>query len=125
MRARPVGYLLALHTRGRVLAASCVNALSVAALGSAVAIGVCGDVQARLLRINADPPTVINLPAFGATGPYLKISGTFDGELDPDDAHNALIADIDLAPRTNGTCATHRPSNSAPVISPTAMQAVL
>jgi hypothetical protein len=102
MGARPIGYLLTPHNRGRVLTASCVNPLSVAALASAVAIGVCGDAQARLLRINADPQTVINLPAFGATGPYLKISGTFDGELDPADAHNALIADIDLAPRTNG-----------------------
>ena len=28
--------------------------------------------------------------------------GTFDGELDPFDLHNAPIADIDLAPRSNG-----------------------
>jgi hypothetical protein len=58
--------------------------------------------QARLVRINAEPPVIIDLPVFGATGPYLKISGTFDGELDPADVHNAPIADIDLAPRSNG-----------------------
>jgi hypothetical protein len=58
--------------------------------------------QARLVRINGDPPTIVDLPAFGSTGPYLKISGTFDGELDPFEAHNAPIADIDRAPRSNG-----------------------
>jgi hypothetical protein len=71
-------------------------------LASAATIGTCGRAEAHLVRINADPPTVVDLPAFGATGPYLKISGTFDGELDPSDAHNALIADIGLAPRLNG-----------------------
>src|SRR5262249_60564412 len=61
-----------------------------------------GSAEARLVRINADTTAVVDLPAFGATGPYLKISGTFDGELDPYDPHNAPIADIDLAPRPNG-----------------------
>jgi hypothetical protein len=78
------------------------NALAAAVLACAAAIGVSADAQARLVRINAEAPVVIDLPAFGATGPYLKISGTFDGELDPADAHNALIADIELAPRTSG-----------------------
>jgi hypothetical protein len=58
--------------------------------------------RGRLVRINADRTTVVDLPAFGATGPYLKISGTFDGELDPYDLHNAPIADIEFALRSNG-----------------------
>jgi Alpha/beta hydrolase domain len=58
--------------------------------------------HARLVRLKADAPVVIDLQAFGATGRYLKISGTFDGELDPSDAHNAGITDIALAPRENG-----------------------
>ena len=58
--------------------------------------------EARLTRITAGPATFIDLPAFGDTGPYLKISGTFEGELVPDDPHNAVIADIGLAPRTSG-----------------------
>jgi hypothetical protein len=74
----------------------------VAILAGAAMLGLGGNAQARLVRINADPPTIIDLPAFGATGPYLKISGTFDGELDPGDPHNAPIADIELAPRVDG-----------------------
>jgi hypothetical protein len=77
-------------------------ALAAVVLASATIIGMCGSAEARLVRINADNRAVVDLPAFGATGPYLKISGTFDGELDPFDLHNAPIADIDLAPRSNG-----------------------
>ena len=58
--------------------------------------------EARLTRITAGPPTVIDFPSFGATGPYMKIAGTFEGELDPSDRRNAVIVDIDLAPKTVG-----------------------
>jgi hypothetical protein len=58
--------------------------------------------EARLTRITAGPATLIDLPAFGDTGPYLKIAGTFEGELVPGDPRNTVIADIGLAPRTNG-----------------------
>jgi Alpha/beta hydrolase domain len=72
------------------------------AAAATAALIVASGAQARLVKINAGPPTEINLPAFGATGPYLKISGTFEGELDPTDRRNELIADIALAPRANG-----------------------
>jgi len=71
-------------------------------LASLSLLGLSGAAQARLIKLNAEPPTVIDLPAFGATGPYLKIRGTFEGELDPNDRRNAIITDIGLAPRTNG-----------------------
>src|SRR5262245_57137499 len=58
--------------------------------------------DARLTRISAGPATVIDFPSFGATGPYLKIAGTFEGEIDPSDRRNAVIVDIDLAPTTAG-----------------------
>src|ERR1700719_3078260 len=58
--------------------------------------------QARLVRINAQPPAVIDLTVFGQTGRYLKISGNFEGELDAADPRNAVIADIGLAPRIDG-----------------------
>ena len=92
MGARAVGRLLGLDRA----------ALAAVVLASAAIIGMCGSAEARLVRINADKRVVVDLPAFGATGPYLKISGTFDGELDPFDLHNSPIADIDLAPRSNG-----------------------
>lgn len=62
----------------------------------------CQRTEARLTRITAEPATVIALPSFGSTGPYLKIVGTFEGELDPSDRRNAVVADIHLAPLGNG-----------------------
>ena len=35
---------------------------------------------------------------FGSVGAYEKISGTFTGEVDPKDARNAIIQDLQLAP---------------------------
>ncbi len=64
--------------------------------------GLCLDANAGLTKLTIDSTTEIDLPAFGAPGPYLKIAGTFSGELDPDDPLNAVIADIALAPRVNG-----------------------
>ena len=86
----------------RAIGHSLIGAVAAAVLASASVVGSCGSAQARLVRINADPPTVVDLGAFGPSGPYLKISGTFDGELDPLDPHNAPIADIGLAPRRDG-----------------------
>jgi hypothetical protein len=37
--------------------------------------------------------------SFGSVGPYEKIRGEAYGRIDPKDPHNALIADIQLAPR--------------------------
>ena len=37
--------------------------------------------------------------SFGATGPYVRVSGRFHGELDPTHPANRNIADIKLAPR--------------------------
>src|SRR5215469_13794643 len=72
------------------------------AAAAALALTVASGAQARLVEINAGPAMRIELPAFGATGAHLKISGTFEGELDPADRRNAVIADIGLAPTTNG-----------------------
>jgi hypothetical protein len=90
-------------------------------LGSAALLvamaGITGGAEARLVKIQAGPPVVIDGLAFGATGPYLKIVGTYEGEIDPNDRRNALIADIKLAPMTAGkvryssTFAILRPQN--------------
>ena len=37
--------------------------------------------------------------SFGPVGPYRKIIGTASGALDPNDPHNAMITDLQLAPR--------------------------
>jgi hypothetical protein len=40
--------------------------------------------------------------AFGATGPYEKLRGKIYGEIDPSDPLNAVIVDLDKAPRNAG-----------------------
>jgi Alpha/beta hydrolase domain len=81
--------------------------------------GITGTAEARLIKIHAGPPTLVDLPVFGTTGPYLKISGTYEGEIDPADRRNSVIADIQLAPLTDGkvrystTFAILRPQNLA------------
>jgi hypothetical protein len=59
-------------------------------------------VDARVTRIDAEPPVTIDLSSFGDNGPYEKIVGTFEGEIDPSDPKSAVIIDIDLAPVTDG-----------------------
>ena len=58
--------------------------------------------SARLTQLNIARSEIVDLPAFGATGAYEKIVGTFDGEIDPANPRNALIVDLDLAPTVNG-----------------------
>jgi hypothetical protein len=55
-----------------------------------------------LTRITTTSTSIVDFPSFGATGAYMKIAGTYEGELDPADPHNAVIVDIDLAPKTAG-----------------------
>ncbi|OFW17984.1 MAG: hypothetical protein A3H97_07640 [Acidobacteria bacterium RIFCSPLOWO2_02_FULL_65_29] len=74
---------------------------------AAVAIAVvCSAViaEARVTRIDMAKVERVDSPSPGAQGaiqtpPYERISGTFHGELDPADPKNALITDIQLAPR--------------------------
>jgi hypothetical protein len=76
-------------------------AVSVASLALALFLALPA-AEARVTKITAEPPVVIDLPLFGATGAYLKITGSFEGEIDPADRRNAVITDIDLAPKVGG-----------------------
>jgi hypothetical protein len=64
---------------------------------------VCSAVtEARVLRIEIVKVERIDPPASGpqnGTPPYERLSGKFYGELDPADPNNALITDIQLAPK--------------------------
>jgi Alpha/beta hydrolase domain len=60
---------------------------------------VCSAViEARVTRIEITRVERIDPPSPGGQ-PYERLSGTFYGELDPADPKNALITDIQLAPR--------------------------
>src|SRR4029079_14358933 len=72
--------------------------------GSAAALGIAlcfAAAQARVTRIVVDQTTspAFNGQSFGTAGAYETLSGRAFGELDPNDPHNAIIQDINLAPR--------------------------
>jgi hypothetical protein len=55
--------------------------------------------QARLTRLQIDQREVVAQgQAFGAAGAYERLSGTAYFEVDPKDAHNAVVFDLDKAP---------------------------
>ena len=58
-------------------------------------------VDARVTRIDVAPPVTIDMSSFGDTGPYQKIVGTFEGEINPTDRLSVDIVDIKLAPLTD------------------------
>jgi hypothetical protein len=62
-------------------------------LGAAL-IALAGGAEARVTAIHIDQ----RIPVPGAR-PYEIITGTFEGDLDPADRRNAIITDIDHAPR--------------------------
>jgi hypothetical protein len=56
---------------------------------------------ARVTRITIQngPAPVQNGKSFGEVGPYETLTGQAHGELDPQDPHNRIITDLELAPR--------------------------
>ena len=88
---------------------------------AAAALSLClAPVQARVTGITMGAPTpLFDGRSLGPAGAYEQLRGTVTGELDPLDPHNAVITDINLAPRVNGkvqytaTFTLHRPVNMA------------
>ena len=73
--------------------------LSCAALAAVFAVS--GPAEARVVRIEierVESPTFEG-HSFGDVGPYEKLVGRFFGEVDPEAPENAVITDIELAPR--------------------------
>ena len=71
------------------------------AMLAACVLSGAGSADARITRIeitHVESPTFEGRH-FGAAGPYEKLRGRAHGEVDPDDPRNAVITDIELAPR--------------------------
>src|SRR5438874_823431 len=69
----------------------------------AMALAVAGaltapQANARVTRIVIDQTVDLTNPTT-STNPYQQLTGRAFGELDPNDPHNVLITDIQLAPR--------------------------
>ncbi|MBV9783174.1 MAG: hypothetical protein JO264_05085 [Acidisphaera sp.] len=71
-------------------------------------IGLASPAQARItqLVINNTQSPALGGTSFGDAGQYEILSGTAYGELDPNDPHDAVVQDLNLAPRNaNGRVA--------------------
>src|SRR5258708_18076282 len=59
-----------------------------------------GTAQAKVIKITISKSTpAFKGQTFGKTGAYEIVKGTASGEIDPADRRNALITDIQFAPR--------------------------
>src|SRR5437899_620164 len=81
------------------------SAIAALVFGLSVAGSPASSKVTKLTIVSRESPTY-NGQSFGATGQYEKIIGTAAGEIDPSDRRNAIITDINLAPRNaNGKVA--------------------
>src|SRR5450759_1705590 len=74
---------------------------AVAAAVLSYALLSCAALDARVTRVPIEQreSPAHKGQAFGKAGQYETLSGHFYGELDPKDPHNAIITDIQFAPR--------------------------
>src|SRR5580765_2494880 len=69
-------------------------------IGSVLAAYIAAPAMARVTEINvAAVEPFAEGAAYGATGAYERVRGTFKGELDPLDARNKVIVNLARAPR--------------------------
>ena len=70
-------------------------------LAAFAALAFASHVEARVIRIVVEhrESPAFGGKAFGQAGPYEILSGHFFGEIDPTDAHNTIIMDLQFAPR--------------------------
>src|SRR5438445_466805 len=73
-------------------------AIAVTALGALLAVPLTSDARVTKITIISTTPAFSGR-VFGDVGAYEQVRGTASGELDPLSRHNAVITDINLAPR--------------------------
>lgn len=78
-----------------------LRSLLLATSAAALAVVSASEARAHVTRIVIEKKTspAFNGASFGTAGQYETLSGRAYGELDPKDPHNAIITDIQLAPR--------------------------
>jgi hypothetical protein len=76
-----------------------MNRLALALIGALV-LGLAPSAAARIVKfeLQAIEPFA-NGASFGDNGPYVRVRGVAHGVLDPDDPQNAVIVNLDKAPR--------------------------
>src|SRR4051812_44730220 len=78
-----------------------ISLLATAAGVLALVVAAAPGAQAKVTRIVIEKKTspAFDGASYGAAGQYELLTGKAYGELDPKDAHNAIITDIQLAPK--------------------------
>src|SRR5438094_167755 len=90
---RGVASLGARHEQMRATLCSVVAA-------ALVGVGQLADARITQFQITSQTPAFGGM-SFGAVGPYETIIGRASGEVDPSDPLNAVITDVQLAPRNS------------------------
>src|SRR6266513_3026308 len=83
---------------GVYLYATCAGALAAMALLGA---GTTADARITSIVISTKASPAFGGQSFGKAGQYEQLDGTASGEIDPKDPLNAVIQDIELAPRNS------------------------
>jgi hypothetical protein len=81
--------------------------ISVVLAVAAVLLGQVPDADARITRITLVESPAFGGASFGAVGPFRKLVGVAEGEVDPSHPLNAIIQDIELAPRNERGMVTY------------------
>ena len=71
----------------------------VAAAGALLVGGTASEARVTSITVGKVTSPQFNGQSFGNVGQYEELRGTFTGEIDPNDRRNAVITDINLAPR--------------------------
>src|SRR5579864_8521392 len=71
---------------------------------SVLALSPAAEARVTQMKITTVESPTFGGASFGSVGQYERIEGTITGEVDPDNPRNAVIVDIEHAPRnSNGT----------------------
>src|SRR2546430_429793 len=85
----------------------------------AILLGEGPDADARITRVTLVESTAFGGASFGAVGPFRKLVGVAEGEVDPSHPLNAIIQDIEPAPRNGRGMVTY--STDVYIIAPAGM----
>jgi hypothetical protein len=83
--------------------AAYLHSTSAIAVGALSIFGTAATAEARITNIvvTAKTSPAFDGTSFGTVGQYEQLDGTASGEIDPKDPRNAVIQDIELAPRNS------------------------
>src|SRR4029434_5245469 len=85
------------NIRGKCLAPLALSAI----VGALIVVGGAAEARITNLQINSVQSPAFGGASFGSVGQYETLTGRATGEVDPNDPLNAIITDIELAPRNS------------------------